>query len=50
VMCDLFRMTASHVVEAFGFDYPGGDDERVSAHLRHVRSLPKDAKEMYRRY
>ena len=23
------------------------DDERVSAHLEHVRGLPKDAKEMY---
>ncbi len=46
-MCDLFRMTANRVAEHFGFDYPRRDDEKVSAHLKHVRSLPKDAKEMY---
>ena len=45
--CDLFRTVANPVAQHFGFDYPRGDDERVSAHLRHVRSLPKDAKEMY---
>jgi aminoglycoside 6-adenylyltransferase len=47
VMCDLFRVTANQVAEHFGFDYPRGDDKRVSAHLKHVRSLPKNAKEMY---
>jgi aminoglycoside 6-adenylyltransferase len=46
-MCDLFRVTALHVAEHFGFDYPHGDDERVSAHLRHVGLLPKNAKEIY---
>jgi aminoglycoside 6-adenylyltransferase len=46
-MCDLFRITALHVAGYFRFDYPHGDDERVSAHLRHVRSLPKDSKEIY---
>jgi aminoglycoside 6-adenylyltransferase len=46
-ICDLFRTTALHVAEHFGFDYPHGDDERVSAHLRHVRVLPKNAKEVY---
>jgi aminoglycoside 6-adenylyltransferase len=45
--CDLFRATAIQVAEHFGFDYPDGDDEKVSAHLKHVRSLPKDAKEIY---
>ena len=44
---DLFRTTAIQVAAHFGFDYPHGDDERVSAHLRHVRSLPRDAKAMY---
>jgi aminoglycoside 6-adenylyltransferase len=44
---DLFRITAVQVAAHFGFDYPHGDDERVSAHLRHVRSLPGDAPEMY---
>jgi aminoglycoside 6-adenylyltransferase len=47
MMCDLFRITAQRVGEHFGFDYPRKDDERVSRHLKHVRSLPKDAQEMY---
>lgn len=47
VMSDLFRITAQQVAEYFGFDYPCSDDDRVSAHLKHVRSLPRDAKEMY---
>ncbi|MBN1887689.1 MAG: aminoglycoside 6-adenylyltransferase [Thermoflexales bacterium] len=46
-MGDLFRRVALPVAEHFGFDYPHGDDERVSAHLRHVRALPKDAPAMY---
>ena len=45
--CDLFRLTALRVAEHFGFEYPHGDDQRVSAHLRHVRLLPKDAQEIY---
>ena len=45
--CNLFRMAAMRVAEHFGFDYPHGDDERVSAHLQHVRLLPKNAIEMY---
>ena len=46
-MCDLFRTVAIPLAERYGFDYPRGDDERVSAHLEHVRLLPRDAKEMY---
>ncbi len=46
-MGNLFRQVATVVAGHFGFDYPHGDDERVSAHLRHVRSLPPDATEMY---
>ncbi len=46
-MGDLFRMTAKHVAESYGFEYPEGDDRRVTEHLRHVRQLPKDAKEIY---
>lgn len=45
--CDLFRMAANRVAEHFGFEYPRVDDEKVSAHLRHVRSLPRNAEEMY---
>jgi aminoglycoside 6-adenylyltransferase len=46
-MCQLFRMTSRYVAAHFGFEYPSGDDEKVSAHLKHVRLLPRDAKEMY---
>jgi aminoglycoside 6-adenylyltransferase len=46
-MGDLFRRIVIPVAEHFGFDYPLGDDERVSAHLRHIRDLPRDAQEMY---
>ncbi len=46
-MGDLFRIVATGVAEHFSFDYPHGDDERVTAHLHHVRALPKDAQEMY---
>jgi hypothetical protein len=46
-MCQLFRRVALKVAPRFGFDYPEGDDARVSAHLRLVRSLPKDAKEIH---
>jgi aminoglycoside 6-adenylyltransferase len=46
-MGNLFRMTATTVATDMGFDYPYADDEKVSAHLRHVRSLPKNATEIY---
>jgi aminoglycoside 6-adenylyltransferase len=46
-MGDLFRTLALEVAEHFGFDYPHGDDRRVSAHLRHVHTLPRDAPEVY---
>lgn len=46
-MGDLFRSAALPVAEHFGFEYPAGDGERVRAHLRHVRSLPRDALEIY---
>ena len=45
--CDLFRVAANKIAEHFGFDYPWGDDQKVSAHLKHVRSLPREAKQMY---
>jgi aminoglycoside 6-adenylyltransferase len=45
--CDLFRVSAKRVADHFGFDYPCDDDEKVSAHLKQVRSLPKDAKAFY---
>jgi aminoglycoside 6-adenylyltransferase len=46
-LCALFRKVALPIAAHFGFDYPHGDDKRVSAHLRHVRTLPPDATEIY---
>jgi aminoglycoside 6-adenylyltransferase len=46
-MGELFRKIAIPVADRYGFHYPYGDDERVSAHLRYVRDLPRDARVMY---
>ena len=46
-MCQLFRITSQSVAKHFGFEYPFDEDHNVSAHIKHVRSLPKDAEEMY---
>lgn len=46
-MGDLFRIVAVRVADHFAYEYPHDDDKNVSAHLRHVRGLPRDAKEMY---
>jgi aminoglycoside 6-adenylyltransferase len=46
-MGELFRRIAIPVAQHFGFSYPYGDDQRVSAHLNHVRHLPREAAEMY---
>ena len=46
-MGDLFRRVAVPMAEYFGFDYPHRDDQRVRAHLEHVRFLPKGAQEIY---
>jgi aminoglycoside 6-adenylyltransferase len=45
--CDLFRRVAIPLAEHYGFEYPFEDDRRVFAHLEHVRSLPRDAREVY---
>ena len=46
-MGELFRTVAIPVADHFGFQYPWMDDRNVTAHLMHVHSLPRDAKEMY---
>ncbi|HTP09292.1 MAG TPA: aminoglycoside 6-adenylyltransferase [Anaerolineae bacterium] len=43
-MDDLFRHIAIVVSDHFGFKYPTQDDTRVSAFVRHIRSLPRNAK------
>jgi aminoglycoside 6-adenylyltransferase len=45
--CALFRQLALQVADPFGFEYRYKDDEQVSAHLKHVRYLPRDAQEIY---
>ena len=46
-MDDLFRRIANCVADHFGFNYPAQDDVRVSSYVKHIRSLPRDAKEIY---
>ncbi|MEK3887857.1 aminoglycoside 6-adenylyltransferase [Bacillus sp. FSL K6-3431] len=46
-MCDLFRRVAVPIADQLDYEYPQGNDTRVTSHLKHVRSLPKNAKEMY---
>jgi aminoglycoside 6-adenylyltransferase len=46
-MGELFRKVASFVAGTFGFEYPQKDDQRVTAHLIHVRVLPRTAREIY---
>lgn len=45
--CDLFRITAEMVADHMDFVYPYEDDKSVTAHLNHVKELPKTVKEMY---
>jgi aminoglycoside 6-adenylyltransferase len=47
MMCRLFSKVALRVAEHFNFEYPEGDDRRVSAHLKHVRVLSKNTAEIY---
>jgi aminoglycoside 6-adenylyltransferase len=47
IMCDLFKRVAVPMAAHFGFDYPYRDDQRVRAHLEHVRFLPKHAQAIY---
>jgi aminoglycoside 6-adenylyltransferase len=46
-MGKLFRCIAIPVADHFGYRYHDEEDQRVTAHLHHVRHLPCDAKEMY---
>jgi aminoglycoside 6-adenylyltransferase len=45
-MCSLFRRVAIPLAEHFGFEYPIGDDRRVSAHLLRIRELPRQTDKM----
>jgi aminoglycoside 6-adenylyltransferase len=43
VMGELFRKVAKVVASHFGFTYPEQDDKNVSAFIRRIKALPKDA-------
>jgi aminoglycoside 6-adenylyltransferase len=43
VMGELFRHVAKVVASEFGFTYPEQDDRNVSAYIRRIKALPKDA-------
>lgn len=47
VMGDVFRQTAQHVAEEYKFQYPNQEDQNVTAHLQHIRHLPKNAEALY---
>jgi len=42
----LFRRIARVVASAYAFEYPQGDDDRVSAYLLKIKNLPGDAREI----
>jgi aminoglycoside 6-adenylyltransferase len=44
MMCDLFRKIAVGVAEHFGYPYPHGDDERITAYLKRVKLLASNEK------
>lgn len=46
-MCNLFRSVARQIAQRFSFDYRGDDDAKVSAYLEHIRTLPRNATEIY---
>jgi aminoglycoside 6-adenylyltransferase len=46
VMGDLFRKVAKVVANTFGFTYPEQDDRNVSAYIRRIKALPRDAQTM----
>ena len=43
----LFREIATQVATHSSFTYPHADDQRVTAHLHHVRHLPSNATSIY---
>ena len=47
MMYHLSRKVTFRVAEYFSFESPEGDARRVSAHLKHVRILSRNAAEIY---
>ena len=47
VMGDLFREVANEIANAYGYQYPQDDDDKVTSYLKHVKILPKDSTSIY---
>jgi len=43
----LFHIVGGAIADAYGYEYPYGDDERVTAYLHHIRGLDKAAQQIY---
>ena len=46
-MCELFDSAAKYVAEGLGYHYNAAEGKAAAGFLRHVRNLPKDAKEIF---
>jgi len=47
MMGDLLRKVAIPIAKQYGFEYPMQEDRKVTTFLKHIRSLPRDAMEIY---
>ncbi|TKI95414.1 aminoglycoside 6-adenylyltransferase, partial [Bacillus wiedmannii] len=46
-MGDMFRKVANGFANAYGYQYPQSDDDRVTSYLKHVKALTKDSTSIY---
>ena len=46
-LCDLFHQTATEVAEKLAFSYDVTEAQASWGFFRHVRQLPRDAKEIF---
>lgn len=46
-MGELFRIMGVAIAAVYGYEYPHGDDARVTAYLHHIRGLDKAAQQIY---
>jgi aminoglycoside 6-adenylyltransferase len=44
---DLFKKTAKHVGQVYGFPFPEEECKRALEFLKHVKDLPQDAKSIF---
>ena len=46
-MLELMQIISKKVALDFGFEYPESEDKNVSNYIKHIRSLPQDAKSIF---